>query len=148
MKFQPAQLFSRFSGRALRMLAGSAALFGVVAMCVAGPVEDMIAERIKPVGTVCVAGDDCAKGLTLASTEARSGEDVYNSGCMACHVSGAAGAPKTGVKADWTARLATGVDMLYSNAINGKGAMPAKGLCGNCSDDEIKAAVDHMIKGL
>ena len=35
-----------------------------------------------------------------------------------------------------------------NNSINGIGAMPAMGLCGDCSDDEIKAAVDYMIEGV
>ena len=114
----------------------------------AGSVEDAIAERIKPVGSVCVAGDDCAKGLLLAAAGPKSGEEVYNQSCLACHSSGAAGAPKFRNAGDWTARLAAGIDTVYANAIGGIGAMPAKGLCMSCSDDEIKAAIDHMIEGL
>lgn len=114
----------------------------------AGSVEDAIAERIKPVGSVCVAGDDCAKGLLLAAAGPKSGEEVYNQSCLACHSSGAAGAPKFRNAGDWTARLAAGLDTVYANAIGGIGAMPAKGLCMSCSDDEIKAAIDHMIEGL
>ena len=114
----------------------------------AGSVEDAIAERIKSVGSVCVAGDDCAKGLLLAAAGPKSGEEVYNQSCLACHSSGAAGAPKFRNAGDWTARLAAGLDTVYANAIGGIGAMPAKGLCMSCSDDEIKAAIDHMIEGL
>lgn len=148
MRICTASLFSLFSAQIVRALTLCVAVIGMSASSVAGPVEDSIVERIKPVGTVCVAGDDCAKGLTLAAAGPRSGEEVYNSACLACHASGAAGAPKYRIKADWTARLAAGLDTVYANAINGIGAMPAKGLCGNCSDDEIKAAVDHMIKGI
>ncbi len=129
-----------------------AALLSVViafsAFANAGSVEDAIAERIKPVGSVCVAGDDCAKGLLLAAAGPKSGEEVYNQSCLACHSSGAAGAPKFRNAGDWTARLAAGLDTVYANAIGGIGAMPAKGLCMSCSDDEIKAAIDHMIEGL
>ena len=53
---------------------------------------------------------------------------------------GAAGAPKTGDAAAWAPRIAKGMDTLYGNAINGVGAMPAKGLCADCSDDEINEA--------
>lgn len=115
---------------------------------VAGSVEDGIAERIQPVGSVCIKGDDCAKNLTVAATGPKSGEEVYNASCLACHVSGAAGAPKFRNADDWAARLTTGLDALYASAISGKGAMPAKGLCMTCSDEELKAAVDHMIEGL
>jgi predicted CxxxxCH...CXXCH cytochrome family protein len=75
----------------------------------AGWVEDAIAERIKPVGSVCVAGDDCAKGLLLAAAGPKSGEEVYNSSCLACHSSGAAGAPKFRNAGDWAGRLAASV---------------------------------------
>ena len=114
----------------------------------AGWVEDAIAERIKPVGSVCVAGDDCAKGLLLAAAGPKSGEEVYNSSCLACHSSGAAGAPKFRNAGDWAGRLAAGLETVYANAIAGIGAMPAKGLCMSCSDDEIKASIDYMIEGL
>lgn len=128
------------------------ALFVSVALVIAGfanaDYSDGIAERIAPVGTVCVKGDACAANLQVASAGPRSGEDVYNTSCLACHASGAAGAPKSRVAADWTERLAGGLDTVYANAINGKGAMPARGLCGTCSDDEIKAAVDYMLVGL
>lgn len=149
MKFYPARLFSPIARIARGVaLPAAAAILAMATAVMAGPVEDAIVERIKPVGTVCVAGEDCAAGLAMAASGPRSGEDVYNAACMACHASGAAGAPKYGVKADWTPRIAKGLDTLYSNSIGGIGAMPAKGLCGNCSDDEIKAAVDYMVKDI
>jgi len=115
---------------------------------VAGSVEDGIAERIQPVGSVCIKGDNCAKNLTVAATGPKSGEEVYNGSCLACHASGAAGAPKFRNADDWAGRLTAGLDVLYASAISGKGGMPAKGLCMTCSDEELKAAVDHMIEGL
>jgi cytochrome c5 len=110
-----------------------------------------IEERIKPVGESCLVGDaDCGGAATPAGGElARSGEDVYNTACMACHMTGAAGAPKLGDVAAWADRLAKGTDALYVSGINGLPGtgMIAKGGCMNCSDDEVKAAVDHMIEG-
>ena len=73
------------------------------------------------------------------------GEKVYKSSCFSCHDIGIAGSPKLGDKAAWTARIATGNDAMYGTAINGKGAMPAKGGNPALSDDEIKAAVDFMV---
>ena len=75
----------------------------------------------------------------------RSGEEIYNSKCTACHATGAAGAPKTGVADDWADRIAKGVDTLYTSAISGLNGMPPKGLCMDCSDEEMKAAVDYML---
>lgn len=108
---------------------------------------EAISERIKPVGDVCLQGQECAKNLSVAkaSSEPRSGEQIFNTFCTACHTSGAAGAPIKGNAGQWKDRIAKGIETLYTNATNGVGAMPAKGLCGDCSADEIKAAVDFML---
>ncbi|WP_416192191.1 c-type cytochrome [Neisseria sp. CCUG12390] len=78
------------------------------------------------------------------------GKAVYDGLCMACHGSGVAGAPKVGDAADWKARLAQGKDTLYKHSIEGftgsKGMMPAKGGNPALTDEEVKAAVDYMIK--
>jgi len=118
------------------------------AVTTAGPVEDGIISRIQAVGDICIEGHACAEALVVAPSGPRSAEEVYNSGCMACHTSGAAGAPMFRDAGAWSTRLAKGVDMLYSNAINGIGAMPAKGLCPTCSDEEIEIAVDYMLEGI
>ncbi len=107
-------------------------------------VKDEIADRIAPEGSLCMSGDDCAAAPVAVVSGPRSGADVYNT-CAACHNTGAAGAPKLGDVAGWAPRIAKGNDTLYDHAINGFNGMPAKGLCGNCSDDEIKAAVDYMV---
>jgi cytochrome c5 len=72
-------------------------------------------------------------------------ETVYNTYCMACHTTGAAGAPVIGEVSDWEPRIAKGLDVLYSNAINGIGTMPAKGLCMDCSDEDIESTVDYIL---
>lgn len=112
-----------------------------------GSVEDEIRERIKPVGEVCVAGEDCgdiAAPVAVASGP-RSGEDIYNSTCFGCHGTGAAGAPKVGDVAEWSARTGKGLDVVISNAINGVGGMPPRGTCSSCSDDDIAATVKYMV---
>lgn len=70
---------------------------------------------------------------------------MFNSFCMACHATGAAGAPKVGDKAAWELRFKQGMDTLVKNAVNGIRAMPPKGTCGDCSDDELKGAIAHML---
>jgi cytochrome c5 len=74
------------------------------------------------------------------------GKKVYDTACFACHASGVAGSPKLGDKEAWVARIATGMDALYTTALKGKGAMPPKG--GNMSlpDADVKAAVDYMVE--
>ncbi len=106
--------------------------------------EEDIKNRIKPIGSVHVAG---AAAETAASGP-RSGADVYGTACIACHASGLLGAPKLQSAEDWAPRLEQGFDTVLSNAINGFKAMPPKGGCGSCSDDDIKAAIEHMIEGI
>ncbi len=107
--------------------------------------EKEMSERLAPAGKV-VLEKDVAVAAPAVAAGPRSGEDVYNKSCTACHSTGAAGAPKVGVAADWTARIGQGLETLYANAINGIRGMPAKGLCMNCSEDEVKATVDYMLE--
>lgn len=72
------------------------------------------------------------------------GEAVYKQACAVCHAAGVAGAPKLTDKAAWGPRLAKGVDVLYTSALKGIGAMPAKGGNPALADAEVKAAVDYM----
>ena len=77
------------------------------------------------------------------------GKKVYGSVCSMCHAAGVAGAPKPGDKADWGPRIAQGKDTLYKHALEGftgaKGMMPARGGSSTLTDEELKAAVDHMV---
>jgi cytochrome c5 len=96
--------------------------------------------RILPVARV-----EMQKAVVKSDGKPRDGAAVYNAVCMACHASGVAGAPKTGDKAAWAPRLATGNAALLKTATNGKGAMPARGGAADLSDAELKAAVEYMI---
>jgi cytochrome c5 len=117
-------------------------------------------ERIAPVGRVSIAGEEPPPVAAPASDAApaaapaevakvRDGEEVYNAACMACHSSGAAGAPKVGDTGAWKARIAQGTDVLYKHAIEGyqgaAGFMPAKGGQAALPDAEVTAAVDFMV---
>ncbi|WP_461521413.1 c-type cytochrome [Porticoccus sp.] len=106
--------------------------------------EKAMSERLAPAGEV-VLEKDVPSAPVAAASGPRSGDEIYNSKCTACHSTGAAGAPKVGVAADWESRLAQGLETLYANALNGVRGMPAKGLCMDCSADEIHAAVDYMV---
>ena len=113
---------------------------------------EIVAANIKPVGNVRVAGESppepvmaVAAAEETVAAEPKSGEAVYNGSCMACHATGAAGAPKLGDVAAWAPRIAAGMDSLVSNAVNGLNAMPPKGLCMACSDAELSAAVEYMV---
>ena len=105
--------------------------------------EDDIRARIQPIGKVHVSG---AKAIMASGP--RSGSEIYSKACVACHSVGVLNAPKFQNTADWAPRMTKGFDTVWQNAINGIGAMPPMGTCGDCSNDDIKAAIEHMIEGI
>jgi len=151
------------------------ASFGFSNLVLAEEDRSAVLERIKPVGSVTVAGmaapapeaaapevmaapvestANAAETITAVAEEvvatpsaapAIDGKAIYMTACFACHGTGAAGAPKLGDNAAWAGRLAQGADALLNNAINGKGAMPPKGGRMDLSDADIAAAVDYML---
>ncbi|QEP44585.1 cytochrome c5 family protein [Ectothiorhodospiraceae bacterium BW-2] len=108
---------------------------------------EAVALRIAPVGKLNT-GDP----IVVAAAEpaapaggARSGEAIYQASCFACHATGAAGAPLLGNVEAWAPRIALGMEALLATAISGKGAMPPRGTCGTCSDDDLMAAIEYMV---
>lgn len=87
------------------------------------------------------ATDTAQQAAPAASID---GEKIYRSICFSCHDVGIANSPKLGDKAVWAPRLAAGQASLYTHALNGLNAMPAKGGNPALSDAEVKAAVDWM----
>jgi len=76
----------------------------------------------------------------------RNGEEVYKAACLFCHQAGVLNAPKFGDANAWAPRIQTGIETLYNSALNGKGQiMQPRGGCMNCTDNELKAAVDYMV---
>ena len=96
--------------------------------------------RIQPVARV-----EMQKAEVKSDGAPRDGATVYNSICMACHATGAAGAPKAGDKAAWAPRIASGMEAMLNSAINGKGAMPPRGGGADLTDPEVAAAVEHLV---
>jgi cytochrome c5 len=79
------------------------------------------------------------------TSSAREGKEIYDTKCFTCHAAGVAGAPKFGDKAAWAPRIETGMDAMMVTVIKGKGAMPPKGTCMDCTDDELKATTQYMV---
>jgi len=146
-----------FSGLLAALVALTVIIF-VVAQMVSGTSKSktskaettQIAERIKPVGELVMAGATAvANGVIPTANAAGKGEATYNASCAACHAAGVAGAPKFGDKAAWGPRIAQGMDTLHTHALKGfqgkKGMMPAKGGNMSLADADVKAAVDYMV---
>ena len=97
---------------------------------------EAVAKRIAPVGRV-----ELKDASDVAAM--KTGEQVYQAVCGACHNSGAAGAPKLADAGAWAPRIKTGYEALLNSALKGKGAMGAQG-GGDYSDTEIGRAVVYM----
>ena len=92
-----------------------------------------------------IASAALAMGFAISAAQAEP-PAKYNMYCIACHGTGAAGAPKAGDHAAWEPRLAVGMDALVESAKKGKNAMPPMGLCNDCSDAELKEIIEFMSK--
>jgi cytochrome c5 len=77
---------------------------------------------------------------------ARSGEAIVEAQCSKCHASGAGGAPRIGDRDAWLGRAKLGFDGLVRSAINGHGAMAARGGMADLTDAEVRAAVTYMVQ--
>jgi cytochrome c5 len=100
---------------------------------------ESVATRLRPVAEEGFALKDANAPKVL-----QNGQAVYTAVCVACHGTGAAGAPKAGDAGAWRARLAQGYDTLVQHAINGIRAMPAKGGNPDLDDIEVARAVVYM----
>nr|WP_240457798.1 c-type cytochrome [Halomonas socia] len=117
--------------------------------------HDAIAERLRPVGQVCLQGQDCGTAAAAESGDAAAengngidGEAIYGRVCAACHDSGAAGAPMMDDADAWADRIDQGIETLYDHAINGIGAMPPKGGNPNLSDEEVMASTNYLVESV
>lgn len=111
--------------------------------------RDAIAERIRPIGQLCLQGEECgtASAPPVASSGgAIDGGEIYNRVCMACHETGAAGAPVRGNEDAWAGRIDQGFATLLDHSLNGFNAMPARGGNPNLSDEEVEAATAYLLE--
>ncbi|OJA06172.1 cytochrome c5 family protein [Halomonas sp. QHL1] len=112
--------------------------------------RDAIAERLAPVGQLCLQGQDCGTAAAPPSDSSSGGdidgEGIYGNVCSACHESGAAGAPVRGDEEAWAERTEQGFATLLEHSINGIGAMPARGGNPNLSDEEMEAATAYLVE--
>jgi cytochrome c5 len=81
---------------------------------------------------------------SAVSVMAGPAPEKYQRSCFACHSSGAAGAPKTHDVAAWQPHVDKGMPTMLESVKNGLNAMPATGLCGDCTDEEYIALIEYM----
>ncbi|MBU1283260.1 MAG: c-type cytochrome [Gammaproteobacteria bacterium] len=132
-----------------KLLVAPATVLALWVVTAQATTDDAIAERLKPVGQVCVMGEEC-KGVGAVAVSAgggaRTADDIIAKHCGACHTPGILGAPKIGDTAAWKERAdhQGGLDGILAKAISGINAMPPKGTCADCSDDELRGAIQKM----
>jgi cytochrome c5 len=117
-----------------------------------------VGARTKPFAQVAVAGADNSAlaateepaGAPAAAAQPKTGEEVYNAACVACHGAGIGGAPKFGDKAAWASHISKGIEVLHTHAIEGfqgpNGLMPPKGGRVDLPDEVVRAGVDYMVE--
>ncbi len=120
-----------------------------------------VEQRVSPFAKEAVAGQDNsalaikpdagaqAAGSAGTAEMPKTGQELFQQTCSACHGAGIAGAPKAGDKAAWAPRISKGMPTLYDHAMHGfqgsSGVMPAKGGRTDAPDDLVKQAVDYMV---
>ena len=102
-----------------------------------GQTPEAIAKRIQPVAGFKLVDANAPKVF-------KTGQQVFESTCTACHTAGVSGAPKFGDKSSWAPFIKQGYDDLVKNAIHGIGPMPPKGGNSTLDDFEVARAVVYM----
>ncbi|MCH4580772.1 c-type cytochrome [Achromobacter xylosoxidans] len=98
---------------------------------------EAVTKRIAPVAGFALVDANAPKVF-------KTGEQVFQAVCTACHTAGVAGAPKVGDNAAWAPFIKSGFDAMMNVALHGKGGMPAKGGNPTLSDFEVARAVVYM----
>ena len=95
--------------------------------------------------TATAATETAATGSAAGAVDLAAGEQIYQSACFACHMTGVAEAPKLDDPAAWEPRLAQGMTGLIQSSVNGKGAMPPKGGFAHLTEDDLRNAIAFML---
>jgi len=111
--------------------------------------EQLIDQRLAPIGDVQISGNAATQVAASAPTAAagapKSGKEIWEGTCSACHQAGLLGAPKIGDKAAWAPRIAKGMTMLKDHALHGFNQMPAHGGNSALTDAEVISALEYMV---
>ncbi len=128
-------------------------------------------ENLAPIAKLCFAGEDCvgakpgeafaapaavapaaAAPVPVAApaqiAQADDGFDLqgtYQMFCFACHSTGLSGAPRPGDAEAWAPRMEKGREEIIAIMNRGLNAMPPKGLCMTCTDDQLWELSQYMI---
>jgi cytochrome c5 len=102
-----------------------------------GMSDEAVAKRLKPVGDVVITDASAPKSE-------KTGQQVVEAVCSACHATGALNAPKIGDKEGWGKLIKEGQEKITQDALKGIRQMPARGGNPDLSDTEFARAVVYM----
>jgi len=100
--------------------------------------------------TSCGGGSEETGDGAAYTANIENGKVTYDKVCVACHMTGVAGAPALDNKERWEESAAKGLEILRGIVINGGegkyGVMSPRGTCADCSDDDLYDALGFMLK--
>ena len=76
------------------------------------------------------------------------GAQIYQHYCVNCHAQKPIiplGAPRFGETSDWSERLNQNIEVFFQHTEEGLNAMPARGGCFECSDEQLALALVEML---
>ncbi len=89
-----------------------------------------------------------ASFVSQLKNDPKAGEKIYQEYCAACHAPNPMvdiNAPSKGNKALWQAlRQSLGEESLWQYTLMGHNAMPARGGCFECSDAQLRQALQYL----
>lgn len=114
-------------------------------------ITGLIAGMLALTAPVSNASDDDQFIVFNDSETIKTGREIWMSNCHNCHAFGTAGAPIPMNPKEWKTRVTKPRSVLYEHAINGffgpnDTMMPARGGNEKLTDDEVKSAVDYMVR--
>ncbi|HET8701803.1 MAG TPA: c-type cytochrome [Nitrococcus sp.] len=152
--------FLRTFAAVLGGLAAAGILFGILANSVHGGGQtfkgqqfllmsnQQRAERVQPVGETNTAAESAAPTVLAAATsesKGRSGQQVVEQVCAACHTTKFMNAPQIGNKEEWGPIVkANTLDTLVQRDLKGYGNMPPQG--SSVNEAEARAAIKYMVE--
>lgn len=76
------------------------------------------------------------------------GKQIVQHFCIHCHGKQPLiplGAPRIGVSSDWKLRIKQSMDVLFKHTSEGLKAMPARGGCFECTDEQLMLSIIEML---
>src|SRR5438445_7807683 len=101
------------------------------------PALSVVARRSLMGAALLALAMPIASPPAIAQVAERSGKEVVEAVCAACHATGANGAPKIGDQKAWSRRASQGLTSLTQHALEGIRKMPSHGGSPGLTDLEI-----------